>query len=744
MPTTTRISIAGRGISHVWRSLRVSLLAALVLGGSLPAAMAAQPAATDSAASLLRSARAAIADGRHPDAVRLAAQACAEADSLGDAGLRARCRTVEGQALLLAGERERAATELQAAIAAARDAGLPLVAAEAGNDMGGLVAARGDHAGALALFEQSARDARAAGSEREALRADINAARALAASDKPDAARTALRALQPRLGALPDDAAKATLLTAAGRLLADPAQGPASAGDLQSARALLGDAARIAAAAGDARLESYALGYEAEALFAAGQDDAALRLARQAIHRAQLAAAPESLYRWQWQVARVLKKRGDLEAATGVYQGAMETLESVRQDVAARDRAAGSALGFRQTGGPLYLELVDVLLKRAQAAGDATQRETLLRTARDAMESLKSAELEDYFQDDCVAGLKSKTQGVDSLAARTAAIYPVMLADRLVLLVSIGDGLSMTEVPVTAAALEAETTRLRARLEKRSTYQYIPHARQLYDWVLRPLEDELRAAGVTTLVFVPDGVLRTIPLAALHDGQAFVVERYAVSTVPGLRLTDPRPLASGETRALLSGLTESVQGFAALPAVADELTAIGAAWPGTTLKDEAFSSEAFAAALGAAHYSVVHIASHGQFGGSVDDTFLLTHDGRIAMNELETYIGRTSRRDRPVELLTLSACQTAAGNERAALGLAGVAVKAGARSALATLWSVNDKASAQLVSAFYETLRGGAESKAVALQAAQRALLADPRFRHPAYWSPFLLIGNWL
>jgi len=296
---------------------------------------------------------------------------------------------------------------------------------------------------------------------------------------------------------------------------------------------------------------------------------------------------------------------------------------------------------------------------------------------------------------------------------------------------------------VTAATLNAEVGQLRARLEKRSSYQYIPHARQLYDWVLRPFDADLQAAGVTTLVFVPDGTLRTVPLAALHDGKAFVIDRYAVATVPGLTLTDPRPLAPGASLALLGGLTESVQGFAALPAVAAELDSVGGIYPGTLLKDADFSSARFAAALTEASYSVVHIASHGQFGGDISDTFLLTHDGRIALNDLESQIGRTATRDHPVELLTLSACQTAAGNERAALGLAGVAVKAGARSAVATLWSVSDRASAELVTRFYKDLQGGAP-KATALREAQLALLKESRYRHPAYWSPFLLIGNWL
>ena len=254
-------------------------------------------------------------------------------------------------------------------------------------------------------------------------------------------------------------------------------------------------------------------------------------------------------------------------------------------------------------------------------------------------------------------------------------------------------------------------------------------------------------AGVQEhLVFVPDGVLRTVPLAALHDGQGFLIERYAIATVPGLTLTDPRPLtaAAATPKALLSGLTESVDGFAALPAVAGELDNVSKIYPSKLLKDRDFTPESFAATLKEANYSVVHIASHGQFAENIHDTFLLTHAGRIGMDDLEREIGRTATREQPVELLTLSACQTAAGNERAALGLAGVAVKAGARSAVATLWSVNDRASGALVSTFYAALGGAEASKASALRTAQLALLAEPRYRHPAYWSPFLLIGNWL
>ena len=111
---------------------------------------------------------------------------------------------------------------------------------------------------------------------------------------------------------------------------------------------------------------------------------------------------------------------------------------------------------------------------------------------------------------------------------------------------------------------------------------------------------------------------------------------------------------------------------------------------------------------------------------------------------LDRFIGLFKYRDDPLELLTLSACDTAEGDDRAALGLAGVAIKAGARSALATLWEVNDEVSAQLVVDFYKELRDPSVSRVGALRRAQLKLLEDPRYDHPGFWSPFLLINNWL
>ena len=187
-----------------------------------------------------------------------------------------------------------------------------------------------------------------------------------------------------------------------------------------------------------------------------------------------------------------------------------------------------------------------------------------------------------------------------------------------------------------------------------------------------------------------------------------------------------------------------MQGFAGLPYVADELKAIRELYSGESLLNDQFRLANVEAALQKEPFNIVHIASHGQFGGEVDNTFLLAFDEKFSMSRFGEYVGLFRFREEPLDLLALSACETAAGDDRAALGLAGVAVRAGARSALATLWHVNDPASYELVAEFYRQLRDPSVSRAAALRAAQLKLLGDQRYDHPGYWAPFLLINNWL
>jgi CHAT domain-containing protein len=342
--------------------------------------------------------------------------------------------------------------------------------------------------------------------------------------------------------------------------------------------------------------------------------------------------------------------------------------------------------------------------------------------------------------------VREKIRGLDeTLTSGTAVLYPIAFEDRIELLLSLPSGLQRITVPVGRDDLVQEVRTFRGYLEKRTTRQYMRQARQLYNWLIRPLHKQLEANDIRVLVLVPDATLRTVPLAALHDGGQFLVENYAVATTPSMRLSDPRPIDRGNVTLLLNGLSVRVEDFPALLYVDDELAAISEIYGGKQLQNESFRKARLEQELAGNEYSIVHLATHGKFAGKVRDSFVLTYDGRMSMDELEQFVGISwFREDNPVELLTLSACETAVGDDSAALGLASVAIKAGARSALASLWSINDEASSKLVADFYRELQDPGITKAQALQRAQLGLLADLRYQHPVYWSPFLLIGNWL
>ncbi len=169
----------------------------------------------------------------------------------------------------------------------------------------------------------------------------------------------------------------------------------------------------------------------------------------------------------------------------------------------------------------------------------------------------------------------------------------------------------------------------------------------------------------------------------------------------------------------------------------------GGRGPAVTLLDEVFTRPALQQSLERTPFTVVHLASHAIFTGDPKGSFVLTWDGRLDMDELERLVRLSRYRDEPVELLTLSACQTAAGDDRSALGLAGVAVKVGARSALASLWDLEDEAAQALVTRFYAGLLEPGVNRAEALRRAQLSLIAEPRTRRPFFWASFLLIGSW-
>jgi CHAT domain-containing protein len=603
----------------------------------------------------------------------------------------------------------------------------PAEAAAVLNDLGGSYLANDEPLLGLAAFADSARLAPAGTAL--AATATVNALRALHENGGTAEAVARLAGARRRVEELAPTARKAELLLALGELerelaARDGAPG-GNSGLAQQALELAesgNDIGLVAAAHGELALERAAAGAHADAL----------EHTRSAALLAQRAGLRDQQYRYEWQLGRLLRDLGRDDDAVLAYSAAVATLDSTAV------AAATTRRGFRRHVLPLYEEYADLVLATTRGKSGEEVRATL-RVVQRHLEALRLAEVRNYFENQCSVPEAAVAAPV---AERTVVIYPMLFADRLELLVSTAADLRQITVEVTAAELTAVVNLLRNGIERGDTGSaYLRHARTLYDWIIAPLGEVLAATDASTLVLVPDGPLRTIPLAVLHDGERFLIERYALATTPGLSLVGAVS-AAPVSRVLVNGLIEPTAGFAGLPFVAEELRSIERSFPARVYADDDFVTATLEREIVAGGYSIVHMATHAQFEADYRRSFLLAHDDVITMDRLEDIMGSQRFTDRPVDLLVLSACRTAAGDERAALGLAGIAVKAGARSALASLWAVNDESTAKLVGEFYRRLADDA-GKAAALRGAQLLLLNDERYSHPAYWAPFLMIGDW-
>ncbi|MDH3641020.1 MAG: CHAT domain-containing protein [Gammaproteobacteria bacterium] len=465
--------------------------------------------------------------------------------------------------------------------------------------------------------------------------------------------------------------------------------------------------------------------------------DAALVLTRKAIFHAQQARADEQVYRWEWQAGRILKATNRIEDAQSAYQRAVYELDEVKPNF-----ALGSRRTFNQLVSPVYTEYADVMLRRTAGMSAGPSKQQQLSDVRDLLETLKAAEVEDYFANECVA--KVRAQDAANVAdAGAAVIYPVFLDERTEILVEAGGTLAQFTTSVGRNQITATIRRLRVNLERSTSgTAYLRPAQQLHEWLITPAQAFIDSANIDTIVMVPEGALRTIPISTLHDGESFLVERYAVATTPGIQLTKQLQVAETDNL-LVGGLTESVQGFAELPNVDREINTIEAIYPGKTIRDATFQLSTVQSELEAGGYSVAHFATHGEFSQDHSKSFILTYDDKLTLDGLQQVLDRRDQAQ-PLDLLVLSACKTAAGDDRAALGLAGVAVQSGAQSALASLWYISDAATAELIENFYTALQTPKTSKAESLRKAQLALLNTERFQHPSFWAPYLLVGNWL
>ncbi len=562
---------------------------------------------------------------------------------------------------------------------------------------------------------------------------------------------------------LPESFQKTTALLALGRLALEAlAQNP----DFKTkAHEVLEAAKNSAQKLQQTQLLSFAYGYLARL----HQTQKAVGFNQQALFYAQQVGDPWLLYQWHHQQARLYVGLNQGDAALQHYQQAIHYLkdEVVREQLL-DDPYLQLQGGFRKVVGAAYFELIELLLAQGKTVSQAQLKDII-----STLESFKTTELNDYYQSPCFSLQQRCTEATAYLDAQTRLLYPVILADKLVLLLLDKAHISMVSVPVSEPRLRAQLARFlrllgrhpfpeqlrRSRAERQQqstqtacalTANYpiaeisktlMGLSQQLYDWLLRPLAPHL--SGVETLVIAAEGPLRHLPFAALHDGKQF--NPYAVGYLPMFCLSATTQQINNNKQMVLGGLSEAIADFPALPCVKYEIEQLQKLYQSPpALLNKDFIRPQLEIKLKQQTGAIVHLASHGQFGAKAENTFLLTYQERLNMNQLSRLL--RSNLKEPIELLTLSACETALGSDRAALGLAGTVLKSGAISSLASLWQVDDVATPSVLLEFYRHYQNTGISKVQALHKAQQAMLTEEKYRHyrhPYFWSAFVLLGDW-
>lgn len=303
---------------------------------------------------------------------------------------------------------------------------------------------------------------------------------------------------------------------------------------------------------------------------------------------------------------------------------------------------------------------------------------------------------------------------------------------------------------------------------------YLDSAQQLHQWLVQPLATELEQKKIDTIIFSMDTGLRSLPLAALHDGQQFLVEQYNLALIPSFSLTDTRYAPIQGKQVLGMGITQEVEGQSPLPSVAVEIPALtNTIWQGSAYLDPDVTLANLQKFTQRQQFDIIHLATHAEFNpGKIDQSFIQLWDGKLTLKDLREVATQSKWNDTPtVELLVLSACQTALGNTDAELGFTGLAIQSGVKSALGSLWYVSDEGTLGLMTGFYQNLKT-APIKSAALRQAQVAMLSGQvrvtdeaqlvladgtqialpdifaergtvDFTHPYYWSAFTMVGNW-
>ena len=473
----------------------------------------------------------------------------------------------------------------------------------------------------------------------------------------------------------------------------------------------------------------------------------ASKLTEQALYLAQPSDSPFLAYQWQWQLARLLTIQKNKNQAISYYSQGLKTLNKIKKDLLNINSDAEFSL--RQNIIPFYYQYLDLLLEKN---GNDLQ----IKEAISVVQLLQKAEIENFLRCDLD---ELNLINIDQLEELPAAIiYPILLENRLEIIVKMpaqnsqiyrysslnsGDSHKYTE------KLRKELFELKASLPNSESKTILEHSKQIYNLLLKPIENYLPKEG--TLVFVLDSNsgLQNIPLAVLHDGNKYLIEKYSLAVSLTPQLPHAKPLKLQDGNVLLAGISQQAPSFSnsdlgRLDKVEEELKNISQIVSSRQLQNEEFTKNNLEKEVKVNDFSVIHLATHGKFHSNPQETVIYAWDKKINVNDLGSLLQQKAEiSPSAVELLVLSACETATGDEKATLGIAGIALKAEASSTLASLWKVDDGKTADFMTGFYQELKQN-QNKAEALRKVQLSFINDTDTKHPRDWSAFILVGNWL
>ncbi|VXD14937.1 conserved hypothetical protein [Planktothrix serta PCC 8927] len=488
------------------------------------------------------------------------------------------------------------------------------------------------------------------------------------------------------------------------------------------------------------RSQSYALGILGKLSQQKNQFSDAQRLTQSGLSLARSIQAWDIVYQFDYQLGQIYETQGEVEKALSFYQDSLEILNKVRPNVLVSE--LDTQLFFIEKIKPIYESYIYLQLQ--------TPTPEKLQNITQVISEFQKIELENFLQ--CNIPEKKDLD-------RTVPVIYMLVLETKNKVVIIVQGTKPLEYHLYIAdweKLKVAINKLQDTLQKgefgnNASQDWLDaNTLQLYQLLIQPLEQFLPSQG--TLVFVLDSLLQGIPFSILTDEKHhYLIEKYTLAFNLGFLLESSPPLFKQPPKSFLIGLTQANQdlssNFKPLENVKDEIKNIKAEVNSSqVLLNQDFTKQNFTLQFNQSNFSGLHIATHGDFSSDPNQTFILAYDGKIYLQELDQLLrNRNQHNFTSIKLMVLSACQTATGDRRASLGLAGVAIQAGAETVVASLWKVSDRSTALLMRLFYQNLRKPNMTKAEALHQAQLQLLKNREyqdFNYPYYWGAFILVGN--